>query len=235
MTGYELSKNWFDWAFENPDINSPTHTALYLWAVEKWNRLSQKEKFGFPASEAMEVLGIKSYNTYKKVFNELVKIGAIKLIQESKNQYSANIIALSKFNKAHDKALAKHMTKQVQSTSESIDSIDKPLTINQELINNPKPVAIKQIDYMGLQIPIETWLKYKKSKGQTYKDEGSIKALIKKLYKFSSGKPDLAQLIIEDAMSLNYSGFFELKPTSPLFQQNGFVAPEQIKNPRSRP
>ena len=132
MTGYELSKDWFDWAFENPDLNSPTTTALYMWVIEKWNRMSQKPKFGFPASEAMEAIGVKSYNTYKKSLNDLVELGAITMVQESKNQYTANIIAISKFNKAHTKALSKHLTKQVESTGESSSSIDKLLTNNQE-------------------------------------------------------------------------------------------------------
>jgi len=140
MTGYELSKDWFDWAFENPDLNSPTTTALYMWVIEKWNRMSQKPKFGFPASEAMEAIGVKSYNTYKKSLNDLVELGAITMVQESKNQYTANIIAISKFNKAHTKALAKHLTKQVQSTGESSSSIDKPLT-NEPITNTPQPVV----------------------------------------------------------------------------------------------
>jgi predicted metal-dependent hydrolase len=65
------------------------------------------------------------------------------MIERSKNQYSSNIIALSKFDKALDKALdkafIKHVIKQGESTSESIDSIDKQLTINkeQETINIP--------------------------------------------------------------------------------------------------
>lgn len=219
MNGYELSRNWFDWAFENPDINTPTHTALYLWAVEKWNRMSQKEKFGFPSSEAMEVLSIKSYNTYKKVFNDLVEIGAIKLIQESKNQYSANIIALSNFDKAHDKALAKHLQKQVQSTSESIDSIDKPITYNLEPRTTPPQPVVAPLDFMGLEIQVNTWLAYKKNKGKKYKDNDSIQIMIKKLHRFSKGNPQVAQEIIEDAMGNNYEGFFEPKPKNETDQQ----------------
>lgn len=158
-TGYELSRNWFNWAFENPEQNTATHTALYMWIIEKWNRLGQKEKFGLPTSEAMEAIGVKSYNTYKKVFNDFVSWQFIILVQESKNQYTANIVALSNFNKAHnkahnealdkalandecalsnfnkahnealDKALAKHTPKHLQSN----DSINKPQTTNHKL------------------------------------------------------------------------------------------------------
>lgn len=83
---------------------------------------------------AKEAIGIRSYNTYINTLNDLIEFGFIKLIEKSKNQFSSNIIALSKFNKAHDKALdkalIKHTTKQHQSTGESISSINKQETSN---------------------------------------------------------------------------------------------------------
>lgn len=92
-----------------------------------------KSKFGLPTTMAKDAIGIRSYNTYIKTLNDLVEFGFIQLIERSKNQYSSNIIALSNFNKAHnkalDKAMIKHTTKQVESTIQSIDSIDKPITI----------------------------------------------------------------------------------------------------------
>ena len=30
MDLYSLSRQWFDWSFENPDLIKPSHTALYL-------------------------------------------------------------------------------------------------------------------------------------------------------------------------------------------------------------
>lgn len=132
MNGYELSRNWFDWCFENPEKISPNHSALYFFCIEHCNRLGWKEKFGLPTTMAKEAIGIRSYNTYIKTLNELVEFGFIKMIEKSKNQFSSNIIALSNFdkavNKALDKALIKHKTKQ----RESIDSIDKQETIKPE-------------------------------------------------------------------------------------------------------
>jgi len=129
MNSFDLSRNWFNFAFENPDIISPGHAAIYFFAIEHCNRLGNKEKFGFPTTMAMEALGIKSYKTYISLFNDLVSWGFIKLIEKSKNQYSANIIAIVKNTKANtkalDKALIKHSIKQVQSTDESIVSIIK--------------------------------------------------------------------------------------------------------------
>lgn len=150
MNSYELSRCWFDWCFENPDKISPNHTALYFFCVEHCNRLGWKEKFGLPTTMAKEAIGIRSYNTYINTLNDLVEFGFIKMIEKSKNQYSSNIIALSKFNKALDKALdkafVKHMIKQSESTSESISSIDKQLTINKEPINNIEQRKLKFAD-----------------------------------------------------------------------------------------
>lgn len=146
MNSYELSRAWFDWCFENPEKITPNHTALYFFCVEHCNRLGWKERFGLPTTMAKEAIGIRSYNTYIKTLNDLVEFGFIKMVEKSKNQYSSNIIALSKFNKALDKALdkafIKHMIKQDESTIQSIDSIDKQITINKEQINN-KPSLIE--------------------------------------------------------------------------------------------
>lgn len=132
MNGYELSRKWFDWCFENPELISPNHSALYFFAVEHCNRMGWKKKFGFPTTMAKDAIGIKSYNTYIKTLNDLVDWGFIEMIERSKNQYSSNIIALSYFDKALDNALdkatIKHVTKQSESTIQSICSIDKPLT-----------------------------------------------------------------------------------------------------------
>ena len=138
MNSYELSRDFWDFAFENPEKIKPNHCAIYFFAIEHCNRLGWKEKFGFPTTMVMDAIGVKSYNTFLNGLNELVEFGFIKMVERSKNQYSANIIALSKFDKALDKALdkafIKHDTKQSQSTIQSIDSINKPITNKQNTI-----------------------------------------------------------------------------------------------------
>ena len=134
MNIYELSRSFWDFAFENPDKIKPNHSAMFFFAVEHCNRLGWKEKFGFPSTLAMEAIGIKSYNTFINTLKELVEFGFIRIIEKSKNQYSSNVIALSNFNKANnealDKALTKHLTKQSESTIQSIDSINIPIYNN---------------------------------------------------------------------------------------------------------
>lgn len=154
MNGYELSHNFFAWCFENPNKVSPNHVALYFFCINHCNKMGWKENFGLPTSMAKEAIGIRSYNTYIKTLNDLVEWDFIKLVEKSKNQYSANIIALSKFNKAHYNALGKatlnHLTKQsestIQSTSESNDSIDKLQTTNNKT-TNIKTLEQRKIDF----------------------------------------------------------------------------------------
>lgn len=139
MNSYELSRKFIDWAFENPEKINPNHYAVYFFAIEHCNRLGWREKFGFPTEMAKDATGIKSYKTYTNALNDLVAFGFIKMIQKSKNQYSANIVALVNFtealDKALDKAISKHMLKQVESN----DSIDK--LINNKPINNKTEIT----------------------------------------------------------------------------------------------
>uniref|UniRef100_UPI003561DB1E hypothetical protein n=1 Tax=Mariniphaga sediminis TaxID=1628158 RepID=UPI003561DB1E len=107
LKGYDLSRSWFNFCFENPEKVKPNHTALYFFCIEHCNRLGWKKKFGLPTTMAKEAIGVHSYNTYIKTLNDLIDFGFIKMIQKSKNQYSSNIIALSNFDKAFDRALDK--------------------------------------------------------------------------------------------------------------------------------
>lgn len=143
LTGYKLSRKWFDYCFENPEKVTPLHTALYFFAIEHCNRLGWKQKFSLPTEMAKEAIGVKSWHTYIKAFNELIEWKFFVLIERSKNQYSANIIALTYFDEALDEALdeaitkheSKHMTEQEQSIYQSNDSIYKLIT------NNLKPIT----------------------------------------------------------------------------------------------
>jgi hypothetical protein len=138
MNSYELSRGFWDFAFENPERVKPIHSAIYFFAIEHCNRLGWKEKFGLPSQMVMEAIGVKNWRTYSQGLNELIDFGFIKLLEKSTNQYSSNIIAIVNFTKADtkalDKALQKHGTKQGQ----SIVSIDKQETNKQETIEERK-------------------------------------------------------------------------------------------------
>ena len=149
MTGYDLSRNFFDWCFENPELVRPTHIALYFFAVEHCNRLGWKEKFGFPTQMTMDAIGIKNWRTYINAFNDLVDWGFFDLKEKSKNQYSANVIAIVKNTKANTKALTKasqkHIQKQVNSTYKSIVGINKHINIEPINLETEKVDLIKKM------------------------------------------------------------------------------------------
>ena len=152
LNSYQLSRFFWDFAFENPSKIKPIHCAIYFFSIEHCNRLGWKKEFGLPTSMVIEAIGVKSYSVYKKAFDDLVKYNFFDVIQYSKNQYSSNIIALKENYKANykandkalDKALIKHITKQtestVQSTCQSTVSIDKQETIEQETIKHTNTI-----------------------------------------------------------------------------------------------
>lgn len=223
MNGYELSRIWFDWCFVNPDKISPNHSALYFFCIEHCNRLGWKDKFGLPTTMAMEALGIKSYNTYKKTLNELVDFGFIKMVQLSKNQYSANIVALSNFNKAVDKALdkamMKHASKQSESTEQSNDSINKPITIKHKTNNikqvggklpttleDFKEIATKSFEANDCKFGNDfkkVWLEVLQESKWRKKSQSAINKSLKLLMKYDDV---FAIALVEKSISGNYQG-----------------------------
>jgi len=123
MNGYQLTRQWFEWRYNNPGKLSAGHAELYFYIVDRWNYFGQKAEFGLPRLHTMEVLSIGSRNTYKKIFGDLIEHGFIKLIRESCNQYHhSSIIALSKFEQAPDTPLD---TPTEQATDQPLDPIDK--------------------------------------------------------------------------------------------------------------
>jgi len=141
--------------------------------VEHCNQLGWKKKFGLPSAMTMEVIGIKSYNTYKKTFEDLVEWGFFEVVERSKNQYTANIIALSKIDKAPDKANAKHLMKQMQSTEQSNDSI-----IKHKKPNKLKNEETDEIDWVALVDHFKKVTKKTKLKGISEEAKNQFRKLL---------------------------------------------------------
>jgi hypothetical protein len=110
MNGYELSRVWFAYTYNHPDKFSPIDTALYFWIIEVFNRARWSEKIYLPSGQAMQHIGCKSYKAYINSFNKLEAEGFIKVVERSKNQYTANIIALVSNTKALTEASTKATT-----------------------------------------------------------------------------------------------------------------------------
>lgn len=133
MNGYNLLRDWYNYKFAHPSKVKAVHSDMYCYLIDLWNRLGQKNEFGLPTQVTMEALGIGSYNTYKKTFDDLIEFGFVKLVADSKNQYQSRIIALSKNDKASDEATDKALDKaHIKAT----DIIDKQITNNNNKLSS---------------------------------------------------------------------------------------------------
>jgi hypothetical protein len=97
-TGYSLTRKFFDFAFENSRIIRPVHVAIYCWCVELNNRLGWKDEFQLPTEDGMSYTGILDRHTFINAVKDLAEWGAIKIIQESKNRFTARYISLKYCN-----------------------------------------------------------------------------------------------------------------------------------------
>lgn len=145
MTGYELSKAWFKWCKANRPLINPNHHALYFWIIEKANSLDWCPSFGLPSDDAMHHLGISSYKTYIKAFDDLERFGFIKVVERSKNQYTCNIIALVEFTEAKTKAPTKASDKADTKAQDKASPKQSEYNKTLKLINfkTLKPFVVK--------------------------------------------------------------------------------------------
>lgn len=231
LNSYDLFRMFFDWCFENPDLINPNHIAIYSFIIEHCNRLGWKDKFGLPTGMTMEAVGIKNYRTFAKSFFDLVDWGFIKVIQKSKNQYSANVIGLVKNTKAHTKALTKasikHVSKHIPKQVQSIVDVNKPIEPMKPSTNETRNINIR-FDFFKSLIEIGVtekialdWLKVRKDKKASNTETAfdKIKREIEK-----SGLE--ANECIKIAVEKNWRGFecewiknIDKKPTS--YQSEG--------------
>lgn len=209
LNSYDLFRKFFDWCFENPDLINPNHIAIYSFIIEHCNRLGWKDKFGLPTGMTMEAVGIKNYRTFAKSFFDLVDWGFIKVIQKSKNQYSANVIALVKNTKAHTKALTKasikHVSKHIPKQVQSIVDVNKPMKPMKPNTNE----TIKKFDFKKslLEIGVSEkivldWLKVRKDK-KASNTETAFKKIKSEIEKSAIPANDCIRIAVEK----NWRGF----------------------------
>ena len=138
MNGYDLTRQWFDFAFEKPECKVQ-HTAIYCWIVELNNRMGWKEQFGLPSQATIEGLSIGDKRTYLNALRDIAEWGFIEIVQEAKNQFQSCIIKIchSEITPAPTTALDTALLRQNSDTTHSRTPIDKPL--NKE---TKKPINI---------------------------------------------------------------------------------------------
>lgn len=87
MNGYELSKRWFEFAYDCPELK-PYHTSLYFYIVDLANRLGWKKHIGLHSQETMSFAKIGNRRTYKSALQKLEDWGFIEWTHKAQNQYT---------------------------------------------------------------------------------------------------------------------------------------------------
>ena len=118
MNSYDLSRNWFNFCFENPEKIKPNHSAVYFFAIEHCNRLGWKEKFGFPTTMVMEAVGIKSYNTYINTLHDLVNWKFISYYHFFDEKFKMKIIDIESIPEE-----LQFLTEQLQKGNKYLDQV----------------------------------------------------------------------------------------------------------------
>lgn len=147
MNGYQLTRRWFNFAFEKTEAKTQ-HTAIYCWLVELNNRLGWKDEFTINTHFTMEGLSIGNKNTYLAALADLEKWGFIKTLRPSINQNYGRVITLrcgdlvTPCTTAVPTAMDKAVIQESDDNDEGGVPIDKQ--VNQETIkplNNQPHVA----------------------------------------------------------------------------------------------
>ena len=135
-----------------------------------------------------------------KALEELKTLGATETKTKQRGNNGGSVISICNYG-FYEKTLGACQTKTKQ----------KP---NNE--TTTKKVAKKSTyDYSfvepNLQKPFEEWLKYKQAKKQMYKRQCDVELCYKRLKEYSGNDTTKAMQIVEQSMTNNWSGLFELK------------------------
>ena len=134
--------------------------------------------------------------------NELETLGACETKTKQKGNKGGSLISICNYE-FYEKTLNASETKTKQKQNKEKAKVTKKNSFDYSFI---EPQFRK---------PFEEWLKYKRSKNQMFKRQCDLELCYKKLKKFSDGNTEKATLIIEQSMTNNWSGLFELKTSAP--------------------
>lgn len=209
MNGYQLTRRWFNFAFENSEAKVQ-HTALYCWMVELNNRLGWKEEFTINTQFTMEGLSIGNKNTYLDALKDLEKWGFIKTIRPSINQNYGRVVSLrcGDFATADTTAMDTALIQQSDDNDEGGVPIVKQ--VNNETIKQKKQ-GLDFSKYEELSQLVEKWIGYRKSIKKPYKSQDSLDSFVKSLRDKSDNDIQKAEAIIEQSIANQWQGIFELR------------------------
>ena len=139
-----------------------------------------------------------------KALEKLKTLGACETKRKQKGNKGGSVISICNYG-FYEKTLSTSETKRKQkgNKEKAKEKVTKKNSFDYSFVEP------------DLQKPFEEWLKYKRIKKQMYKRQCDLELCYKKLKEYSGGDAKKAALIIEQSMTNNWNGLFELKTSTP--------------------
>lgn len=221
MNYIELIKRFWQCNEEQP-IGSNA-TALYFYLLKVCNSLGWKVQFRHSDRYISIQLGI-SVNTVRGAKNRLKQLGLIDFKSPDKKSkglegstiYTFSTVSMSDTVPDTD---ADTVIDTVHDTVPNTDA-DTRNKLNKTKLTNIPPIPPKKgesvkfsFDFVEDEFrePFENWLEYKKQRRESYKTQKSLEACYRNLKELSNQSPYTASKVVEQSLSNNWAGLFELK------------------------
>ena len=224
---FDYFNGFWNWAAEHPAQHNPTSTAIYFYILSIANQLGWKPEFNLSSTQVMDGCSIANYKTYKKHFDILVENGLIRVVRESKNQYTSNIIAMVNFTKAlpkQDQSITEALPKQAQSTAHIHKTIktNKSIKTNTDRRLYKTAEDVKGKEYFKDAEVNESFTNFliERIARKKYPTDLAIETLQKKMRDYYKTKAEAIEGI-EQSISNGWTGLFELN------KKQSFKQPEQ--------
>jgi hypothetical protein len=205
--------------FKEDDVNplSPEEMRVYMTLLKEWNRLGRPEWFEYsliPKAIPKVVPNVIPKSTLIRIRERLCQRGLIQYVSGN-GKVKNPCYNLSCETKGGTKA----ETNLGTNIKEKVSPIPPLKEIYSELREKErisKDIPKKEEWDIDFALPsfrpiMIEWLAYKKSKGQNYKDNSSIRKCYQNLIKLSDNNPTVAQMIVDHSIANNWAGLFELK------------------------
>ena len=153
--------------------------------------------------KAKAILNKKDFDTLKDSLSNQSNNDILELIKDkeiNKATLEAMLEALLKHLEDRDRNRIKDIDLEEGGTGETKPKKDADMDIINKL----------EVEPLLIQV-VYDWLKYKRTRGESYKSDKSVSLFIANLTKYSGGDISKARQIIEQSMANNWAGIFELK------------------------
>lgn len=176
---------------------------------------TSKDKDCFISDEYIaNFLGINTTNA-NKTLSSLIKKGyVVKTRFDGRHRFVKAALSTSttlscyeqQTSHAHDSTIIINNKDNITNTNNKQEKEDTIISSKKKAPKSDEPIVIAP----EMQEVVDTWMQYKKEKGQSYKPTG-FKTFYKNLCELSDNNPQVAMAIIEQSMRSNYAGIFPLR------------------------